>query len=114
MTTETSDTITISALDIGDAKSVFIDPSDLVYASTITAGGVINTDSGDLYIDTDIVFRSDSGDVSLLEKLQEQQLQIAALTDMITEMVSQQNFDIDLDIETRIKKKRFIEKLSTK
>jgi NurA-like 5'-3' nuclease len=108
-TSDSTDTLTISTLDMGD---IFIDTSDLVFTSSVT-NGVITQGGGDLYVETDIVFRSEGSETSLLETLQEQQLQIAALTDMITEMVERRNFDVDMDIDRRVEQKKFLKRLSS-
>lgn len=99
----------ITTLDLGD---IIINPSDLVFTSSAT-NSVIAQAGGDLYVETDIVFRSEGSETRLLETLQEQQLQIAALTDMITEMVEQRNFDVDMDIDRRVEQKKFLKRLSS-
>ena len=92
-----------------------IDLSDIV---TITASDVSVFDNSiinNTMFSDDIVFTSADGEeTKVLEELKNQRLQIAALTDILNEIVTQRNFDVDMDIQRRIEKKRFIEKLSKK
>lgn len=106
-------------MDITEASDITIDISDLVCTDTIDVSNiVINTiDNNDLTLadGADIVFKDSVNDTvfRLRELLEKQSLQIEALTDIIGEMLETSNFDIEWNLDHRVKQKEFIKKLST-
>ena len=50
--------------------------------------------------------------MNVTEIIHEQKLQIQVLTDMIEEMLQQGNFDLEWNLEERMEKQRFLNKLS--
>ena len=114
-------------MDMTEASTITISADDLYLGSTVTncttSGPVnwptdvitLNGDSSNLTIsnNTEIIVERNGGNIKLIETIQEQQMQIQALTDMISEMVEQGDFKIDWDLEKRVDQKKFLKKLST-
>ena len=106
-------------MDMTEASTVTISADDLYLGSTVANRSneviTINSDSSNLTIsnNTEIIVERNGGNIKLIETIQEQQMQIQALTDMISEMVEQGDFKIDWDLEKRVDQKKFLKKLST-
>ena len=105
-------TVTISAADLylGSAVTTWSTDIDIDIDSITT-----NSNSSNMTIsnNAEIIVERDSGNIKLIETIQEQQMQIQVLADMISEMVEKGNFKIDWDLDRRVDQKRFIKKLST-
>tara|TARA_B100000900_G_scaffold322922_1_gene282425 strand:- start:1659 stop:1964 length:306 start_codon:yes stop_codon:yes gene_type:complete len=70
------------------------------------------TPDPDLYVEGDIIARKGGEMMNVTEIIHEQKLQIQVLTDMIEEMLQQGNFDLEWNLEERMEKQRFLNKLS--
>ena len=96
----TSDTVTIDVTNY-DANGYSLDWDNI----TITP-------DPDLHVEGDIIARTGGEMMNVTEIIHEQKLQIQVLTDMIEEMLQQGNFDLEWNLEERMEKQRFLNKLS--
>ena len=68
------------------------------------------TDSN-VYVESDIIMEHGDETIKVLDTMIQQRYEIEALTDVIKEMVTTKNFDVDFDINKRVEQKKFLKKL---
>jgi len=100
-------TITVSDCITGDANSQYNVDWDNI---------TINIDEpSDLTVAGDIIQETPDGNsINITEIIHEQKLQIQVLTDMIQEMVEQSDFKLKWNVQERVEKQRFLNRLGDK
>jgi len=102
-----------------DAPSVisvvdYIDTDDSGYNIDWNNITITGDEPSDLTVSGDIIQETPDGSINITEIIHEQKLQIQVLTDMIQEMVEQSDFNLQWNVQERIEKQRFLNRLGEK
>lgn len=76
---------------------------------------ITSNEPSDLTVSGDIIQETPDGNsINITEIIHEQKLQIQVLTDMIQEMVEQSDFNLQWNVQERMEKQRFLNRLGEK
>jgi predicted transcriptional regulator len=92
----------------------YIDTDDSGYNIDWNNITITGDEPSDLTVSGDIIQETPDGSINITEIIHEQKLQIQVLTDMIQEMVEQSDFNLQWNVQERIEKQRFLNRLGEK